>query len=290
MIKGLWGLCTRGALVGTTMGTSIAMASGGGGPVKIVNWYQILAAMVVGEEASHFWWPAFASASVLLLIVVLGLIAGFWRVAPENLSDEELLPASKFGVRAFLELGWSVVSSTLSLIIGEKHWHKFAPVLGGTFFFILLCNLSGVVPGFAPATEQMNMTFAMGLIIFVVFNFYGFKYGGLNYIKHLAGPTNLPLPLLFVLPPLIFVIETISTFARPVSLSLRLFGNISGDHLVFSVFSTLQRDLGIPWFPLPVALLAFGTLVAGLQAFIFMTLSAVYVKLALDTGHHDDHH
>jgi F-type H+-transporting ATPase subunit a len=290
MTTGLLGRIARLVLLGSLLGASVAFASESGGPVKIVNWYQILTAMVVGEEASHYWWPVAASGAVLILVVFFGLVAGFWRVAPENLSDEELLPAEKFGVRAFIELGWSVVSSTLTLIIGEKQWHKFAPVLGGTFFFILLCNLSGVVPGFAPATEQMNMTLAMGVVIFVVFNFYGFKYGGLNYIKHLAGPTNLPLPLLFVLPPLIFVIEFISTCARPVSLSLRLFGNISGDHLVFSVFSTLQRDLGIPWFPLPVALLAFGTLVAGLQAFIFMTLSAVYVKLALDTGHHDDLH
>lgn len=265
--------------------------SSGGGQIQIVNWYQIITAAFVGETKAEYWWPVTASVSGLILVVIIALLAGLYKMQPEKMSDEELLPPSRFGARAFVELCWGIISSTLMSVIGDKHWKTFAPLLGGTFFYIIIINLSGVVPGFAPATEQMNLTLAMGLVIFVAFNFYGLKFAGLNYLKHLLGPLNLPLPLLLVLPIMMFLIETVGTFARPLSLGLRLFGNISGDHLVFSVFSTIQKNVGIPWFPLPIALLAFGLLVASLQAFIFMTLSAVYIKLAIETAHHaEDHH
>ena len=257
--------------------------AGHGGQVQVVNWYQTVVEAITDSHTAARWWPLMASVFVLVLLVIVGFGAGLWRMDPEKMSDEELLPPSRFGIRAFVDLLWSVVSSTLLVVIGEKYWARFAPLLGGTFFFIILCNLSGVVPGFSPATEQMNLTFAMGIIIFLSFNYIGLKYAGINYLKHLLGPV-------WVLAPLMLVIEVIGTCARPLSLGLRLFGNISGDHLVFSVFATLQKNIGMPWFPLPIALLVFGLLVACLQAFIFMTLSAVYVKLALDTAHHNEGH
>lgn len=254
-----------------------------GGLVTIVNWYHTIATSLLGEEQATRYWTAFASAGGLLVLTAFGMFAGLHKLEPEKMSDEELLPPKKFGFRAAAELFWAVISSTLESVIGDK-WQRFVPLLGGTFMFIILTNLSGLVPGFTPATEHMNQTLACAIVIFLMFNYYGFKYAGLDYVKHLAGP------ILF-LAPLIFVIELISLFARPVSLSLRLFGNIYGDHLVFQVFSTLVRDANVPFVPVPAALLGFGTLVACLQPFIFMTLSAVYVRLALDTAHHgDDHH
>ena len=83
--------------------------------------------------------------------------------------------------------------------------------------------------------------------------------------------------------PLMFLIEFISLLSRPISLSLRIFGNVSGDHFVFAIFSGLMKDLYIPFIPIPAIFLGFGTFVACLQAFIFMTLSAVYIKLALES-------
>jgi F-type H+-transporting ATPase subunit a len=257
--------------------------AGGKEQVKIVNWYQMLTEALTDSHTAARWWPLMASVAVVIILAVVGFFAGLWRMKPEQMNDEELLPPERFGVLAFVDILWSIVSSTLKTVIGEKHWMKFAPLLGGTFFFTILCNLSGIVPGFAPATEQMNLTLAMGIVIFLAFNYAGLKYAGLNYLKHLLGPV-------WVLAPLMLVIEVIGTCARPLSLGLRLFGNISGDHLVLAVFSTLQKGIGIPWFPLPVVLLVFGLMVACLQAFIFMTLSAVYVKLALDTAHHSEGH
>ena len=194
---------------------------------------------------------------------------------PEQMSDEQLLPQKRFGLFAFLELSWDVVFSTLESTLGEKNWVRFTPVLGGTFFLLLITNLSGVFPGLEPASTTMSFTFAAAIFIFIYFNYYGLKESGFDYIKHLAGPV-------IWIAPLMFIIELVSVFARPVSLSLRIFGNVTGDHYVFSIFSGLMRDIHLPFMPIPAVFLAFGTFVACVQAFIFMTLSAVYVKLALD--------
>lgn len=260
-----------------------AQAAESGGLVSIVNWYHNIASLIIPSDSAKFS-PIIGALCVFLFVTVVGALSGLHRLEPEKLSDEELLPPSKFGFRAFSELAWAVVSSTLESVIGPR-WTRFAPLLGGTFFFILIANLSGLIPGLTPPTHSMDMTLGMAIVIFIAFNYYGLKYAGLDYIKHLGGP-------LLALAPIIFCIEVIGLFARPVSLSLRLFGNISGDHLVFQVFSTLVNKAHAPFLPVPAALLFFGLLVACLQSFIFMTLSSVYIKLSIESAHHDDegHH
>ncbi|MES2615945.1 MAG: F0F1 ATP synthase subunit A [Bdellovibrionota bacterium] len=263
------------------------MASGASSPVEIVNWYNIILTkfisflspslpMEVVHEKAEFWFPVFASASAVILLIVIAFVSGFARLKPETMTDAQLLPPKRFGLFAFVELSWSVVFSTLESTLGEKNWARFAPVLGGTFFLLIITNLSGVFPGFEPATATMSFTFAAAMTIFIYFNYYGFKESGFAYVKHLAGPV-------IWIAPLMFVIELVSVFARPVSLSLRIFGNVTGDHFVFKIFSGLMRDIYVPFVPIPAVFLAFGTFVACVQAFIFMTLSAVYIKLALDS-------
>ncbi|NBO38754.1 ATP synthase F0 subunit A [bacterium] len=264
--------------------TSESAFASEGGALHIISWYSVLAqhlhdflGLNVEAELLN---EVVASAAAFVFVTCVGLIAGFYRLKPEAMSDEELLPPKTFGFKAFVEMCWGVVSSTLEKIVGDHAWTHYASLLGGTFFFIICANLSGLVPGFPPATESINQNAAMAVVIFIAFNYVGLRHGGMNYIKHLCGP------VLF-LAPLMLVIELIALLARPVSLSLRLFGNVSGDHMVFSVFSTLLRDFHVPYLPVPAALLTFGLLVACLQAFIFMTLSSVYVRLSLDTAHHD---
>lgn len=255
--------------------------------VQVVNWYhEILEkfflffnpemTMGAAEIKAEQWSPVFASAFAVFLLASIAILSGYAKMKPEQMSDEEILPPKKFGFIAFIELCWSVVSSTLESTIGEKNWMRFVGVLGGTFFVLIVSNLSGVLPGFSPATSSMSFTFAAAIAIFVYFNYYGIKESGFDYIKHLAGPV-------LWMAPLMFVIEFISLMSRPVSLSLRIFGNISGDHFVFAIFSGLMKDLYIPFIPIPAIFLGFGTFVACLQAFIFMTLSAVYIKLALES-------
>ncbi|MBX9702856.1 MAG: F0F1 ATP synthase subunit A, partial [Silvanigrellaceae bacterium] len=261
-------------------------AGGEGQGVHVVNWYHILVSKLLLAfypdlsaaellSKADFWSPVFASLFGVFLLLLISILSGFAFMKPEKMSNEELLPPSKFGLRAFVELCWDVVFSTLESTLGEKKWQKFVPVLGSIFFLLIVINLSGVVPGFEPATVQMSFSFAAAIFVFIYFNYYGLKESGFDYIKHLFGPV-------IWMAPLLFIIEVVSIFSRPLSLSLRITGNITGDHFVFSIFSGLLRDLSIPFLPIPAIFIAFGTFVACLQAFIFMTLSAVYIKLALD--------
>ena len=129
------------------------------------------------------------------------------------------------------------------------------------------------MPGFLPPTENLNTTLALGVFAFVYYNIQGCKAQGTwNYIKHFAGP-------LWYMAVLIFPIEIISNLVRPLSLALRLRYNIFGDHVAMGIFSDL-----VPLF-VPVIFLFLGLLVSVIQAYVFSTLTMVYISLA--TAHHD---
>jgi F-type H+-transporting ATPase subunit a len=252
--------------------------------VPVVNWYYVLLAKwfsflspsmdaAQALEKAELWTPVFASALGVILMALIAILSGFYRLKPEQLSDEQILPPKRFGLFAFIEICWSIVHSTLESTLGEKCWNRYITVLGGTFFLLAIINLSGVIPGLHPATSSMGFTFAAAIFIFFYFNYHGLKEAGFDYIKHLAGP-------ILWMAPIIFVIELVSLLARPVSLSLRIFGNINGDHFVFSIFSGLMKAIHLPFLPIP------STFVAIVQAFIFMTLSAVYIKMGLDSKSH----
>lgn len=149
---------------------------------------------------------------------------------------------------------------------------RYVPMLCGIFFFILCMNLMGLVPGFDAPTANLNTTASMAVFIFLYYNFLGLKSWGPKYIKHFMGPMP-------VLVPLMLPVELVSHLARPVSLALRLFGNIRGEELVLVIFFTL-----VPLFAtLPVYFL-FG-LAKTLQAFIFFLLAMLYIKGAIEHAH-----
>jgi F-type H+-transporting ATPase subunit a len=132
-----------------------------------------------------------------------------------------------------------------------------------------------LIPGFVPPTDNINTNLAMSLTVFVYYHIMGVKAHGLKgYLKHFMGP-------ILWLAPLIFVTEIIGHCVRPLSLSLRLFGNITGDHLVLGIFSNLVPVL------VPVAFLALGLFVSFIQAFVFSLLSMIYINLATA---HEEHH
>jgi F-type H+-transporting ATPase subunit a len=262
---------------------SVGTASGGD-LVSIVNYYKIILEFFSGnQEFAQKYWLVLSGFFGFVLITVVGVLSGFRKLNPSEMTNEQLLPPESFGLSAFVEMVFGMINSTLESVLGEDKWQKFAPLLCGTFLYTMFCNLSGLWPGFLPATESMSTNLAIASVIFIMFNYYGFKYCGMDYVKHLMGP-------MLALAPLMFAIELISLFARPVSLSLRLFGNITGDHLVFQVFSTLVKNAGVPFLPIPAVLLVFGLLVCVLQPFIFSTLSAIYIKLSIESSHHDEHH
>ena len=175
----------------------------------------------------------------------------------------------------------------------------FAPFVGTIFAFILLSNLCGVLPfylkpphepggephSFTPApTANLSITLALGLIVFLVFNYQGIKANGLGkYLAHFAGPIP-------ALAPLMFPIEIVGVLVRPISLGMRLFGNVFGEETVIAVL--VGMSAGTLLIPLHAPMLAFGVFGSVVQAGVFAILTCSYIALAIgDHGHdHEDGH
>ncbi len=162
-------------------------------------------------------------------------------------------------------------------IMGEEQAKKYYTVIMLLFSFILINNLAGLIPGFLPATDNFNTTLALGIFVFLYYNYQGIKEQGLwGHIKHFMGPV-------WYLAVLIFPIEIISHAVRPLSLGLRLKGNMEGDHLVLSIFSGL-----VPYI-VPIPFYVIGLFVCFMQAFVFTLLTMVYISLATAHHDHDEH-
>jgi F-type H+-transporting ATPase subunit a len=170
-----------------------------------------------------------------------------------------------------LEIGMESVNAMLDSFIG-KHGRDYFPVMGGFAFFILTCNLITNVPGFQPPTADLNGTVALALLSFLYYNYIGFKTNGAKYLQQFVGDP-------VWLAPLMIPIELLSHISRPLSLSVRLFGNIFGEHTLAGVFF-FMLPLG-----LPVVFAPLGIFVSFMQAFVFTMLSMIYIAGALEHGH-----
>ncbi len=149
----------------------------------------------------------------------------------------------------------------------------FFPYIATIFFYILISNLIGLVPGFLSPTANVNTTLSLALCTFVLTHAIGIKYHGAKYIKHFLGP-------MLILAPLMFVIEVIGHLARVMSLTMRLFGNIFGKEKLLGILFGLA---GLYLAPLPVLFL--GILVSFIQAVVFMLLSIMYFAGAMEEAH-----
>jgi len=185
------------------------------------------------------------------------------------------------------------VSNFIMGILGPEG-KRFLPFLGSLFVYILAMNLSGVVPLGKSPTASLNTTIALALCVFVYVHFIALtRNGPVGYFKHLAGNPKSGVEWAFA--PLMFVIHTIGEISRPVSLSLRLFGNVTGEDVLLFAFCSLGvttlaavgSPVGIP-FQVPFILLAF--LTSFIQALVFTLLSTIYILLWLPHEEHAEAH
>ncbi len=220
-------------------------------------------------------WVILAAWTTCAVVVLLGWMArrGLDKARAKD-GLEALVPDRGFTPRNVFEIITENLFELVASTMDRENAKVFFPFLGALFLYILVSNLMGLVPGFLPATSSVSNNLALAVMVFVTFNVAGLWRNGLAYIKHLGGPV-LALAWFF------FVIETIGLFVRPISLTLRLAGNMFGDHMVFGIISEL-----FPWF-LPSALLGLGAFVSCIQALVFMLLTTVYISLAV--AHLDDH-
>ena len=249
------------------------------------TWYNALPEGLQHMFGDHTFFAVVAG----LLLILFAIKA---RGALARASDP-VVPAAELGSRNIAELIVQLIVSQSDAIIG-KAGRKYVPFYGTFFFFILLSNLMGLLPGFAPPTGNLNTTIGLALVSFIGYNVIGVREQGVAYFKHFVGPmTSLPgssimsklafLPLLLLSVVFFFILEVFSHGFRPVSLSLRLFGNMMGDHEVIGAFISLTKLV------VPVAFYMMGTLVCLIQAFVFTLLSMIYVALAVSHGHDEEH-
>jgi F-type H+-transporting ATPase subunit a len=197
----------------------------------------------------------------LLLILLLGL-------SSRKLS---LVPSKR---QSILELIIQTFEGLLVDTIGEQG-KKYLPLIATVGLFILSCNLIGLVPGFMSPTSKLNVTIGCALVVFVYYHFQGIRAQGLfKYLKHFAGPVPL-------LAPLMVPIEIISHFSRPVSLSIRLFGNIFAEEVLIVIMASI-----IPFF-LPLPFMAIAIFTAVIQSFVFVLLACIYIAGAV--AHEEEH-
>jgi len=188
----------------------------------------------------------------------------------------QYVPDGSMTVRNLFELFTGALHGLAADLLGEKNAGKFFWLSAGLFIYILSSNLLGVVPGMLPPTGSMHHNFAMALVVLILFNGAGLKVQGVGgYVKHMWGPVWWLGLLLFFIELLSFVV------VRPYSLSLRLTGNMFGDHQVLNIMSGLVPIV------YPILFLALGMFVSFIQAFVFTLLSTIYIALAVE--HHDDH-
>jgi F-type H+-transporting ATPase subunit a len=195
---------------------------------------------------------------MLVLIVVAFIAARAIKMVPAGWQN--LMEAVVTGIENLIEE-----------TMGPKGKAYF-PLLATFALFILVSNLVGLIPGFYPPTADLNTNVALALTVFAMTHIVGVKEHGFKYLKHFMGP-------IAALAPLIFIIEIIGHLARPLSLSLRLFGNMYGHEIVLMIFMLL-----VP-FLLPVPMMLMGVLVALIQTFVFTLLAMIYIAGALEEAH-----
>lgn len=217
----------------------------------------------VGHEYAH----------VATLGIVTGGLAVTAFAAKKALGKGEaaVVPADRLSIKGIFELLTEFIVGLVDMVIGE-HGRKYVPMFAAIFTFVLVNNLVGTLPGMTPATENLNTTLGMGILMFLTYNIMGIKENGLGYLKHFLGPV-------WYLAPMMIIIELISHVFRPISLGLRLSNVLKGDHTVVGIFLEL--------FPigLPIPFYVLGMFVAFVQATVFTLLSMVYIALATSHDH-----
>ncbi len=227
--------------------------------------------------------------STLAMTVAAGLIVLLMAVVT---AKPAVVPGR---VQSVGEMLFGIVDNLTHNLIGPEG-RAFSPFVLTLFLFILAMNMLGLFLVFT-ATSQLAVTAALGVMTILLVIGVGFARHGLGFLK-LFVPSGVPWPVLFLVVP----IEVVAFLLRPVTLALRLFGNMMGGHVALKVFAGFVVSLGglaagggLGWLGIPgaalalsgvVALTALEFLVAFLQAFVFAVLTTIYLNDVVNIGHH----
>jgi len=241
--------------------------------------------MQVLKEAIEYNIPHI-STTVLMILVVWFIILILFLAVSRKIS---VIPSK---LQGFFEIIFEFIINLADEIIGSDAV-KYYPLFLGIFFFILVANLIGIIPGLVSPTSNINIPLSLAVIVFIYYNVQGFLKYKLSYFRHFIIP-GLPFWMLPI-NILVFFIEIISQFVRPFSLTLRLFCNIFAKETLlgvlglliitfFSLSGVLKLIVIMPLILRPFIILL-AVLIGLVQAFIFLILSIVYVAGAVKMEH-----
>lgn len=210
------------------------------------------------------------SAMLVSLFLIFGAFA--YAGSLKRADKGGIVPPARFNLRNLFELFAEAVLGVAEGVMGKKNAAKYLPFVGSLAIFIFFNNFLALIPGFAPPTDTLKTNLALAILVFLATHYFGVKENGLGYFKHFIGP----LP---ALAPIMLPIELVSHIARPVSLALRLAGNMAADHKVVAMFFTLVPIL------VPVPFLILGSVVVIVQTLVFSLLTMVYISMAVAHDH-----
>lgn len=221
--------------------------------------------------------------SALFMFIAVALISALLILGT---SSRAVVPGR---IQALAEISYEFTANMLREAAG-KEGMRFFPFVFSIFMFVLFCNVIGLVPYFFTVTSHIVITAGLAVTIILLVILYGFYKNGLRFLG-LFVPQGVPGYLM----PLVVAIEVMSFLSRPISLSVRLFGNMLAGHITLKVFASFILMLGaygvagwagavIP-FAMTVALTALEMLIAFLQAYVFAILTCMYLNDALHPSH-----
>jgi len=223
------------------------------------NWFLSL----VGWGPAERPWTNYMAIEILVVLFLLSLPLLFGRFSVDR-------PGK---MQQIFEMLWEGLDGLAHDIIGHGY-SSYVPFFVTAFIFILISNLSGIIPAFESPTMFPPVPLGLALGSFLFFNYHGLRQNGFNYVKHFAGP-------IWWLSWFIFPLELLSMCIRPVSLTVRLYANMLAGEQVTLGFMALIPVL------VPVVFMALHVFVSFVQAFIFTVLSMLYVGEAVE--HAEEH-
>jgi F-type H+-transporting ATPase subunit a len=212
-------------------------------------------------DPAHPWenWITMEILVVAIILVLFGVLRS--KLSVENPGKLQL---------TFEAMYKFIMSQTDDAV---EHGKKYAPFFGALFVFILFMNLIGIIPGFESPTMTVSVPLGLAVVVFLYYHWMGLREQGIGkYLAHFMGP-------MLALAPLMIVIEIISHFARPLSLTVRLFANMFAGEKVTLTF------LSLTFLVAPAVFMGLHLFVGFLQAYIFMLLAMIYVGGAVAHEH-----
>ena len=263
--------------------TAHAVAEHGGAP-EMPNWIEFARILFPGR-VSDFLYQWHVVIFSIIVWVALSIVAGI-AYKKRSIYPGRLQNAVEWIIESLHNL---VVG-----ILGEKG-KRYLPFLGTLFVYIFTMNVFGLFPGMFSSTSKLNTTLALAVCVFLYVQFEGIRVQGIfGYLFHLAGSPRSTVE--WCLVPLNLPLHVIGELAKPISLSLRLFGNISGEDMLLAIFiglgisslSFLHPPAWLPGLPLQFPFIFLALLTSFVQALVFTLLSTIYFSLMThhDEGHH----